>query len=180
MCEKERYCLLKKGLKYFCWRLKMSLYDSFRFIWICYGATANLNSLLFQCGDRPQTLQSDVYRRQILTSKDDPRAVIVVLVDYISRLNYCGWNGFFNIKICKCLVSNSTHLKLFIVGHNFKLVNFVLMWRYKAWKYEWLENKINNDFWRQSRVMLWQANTFFREYCNHVTSKYTATILNNM
>ena len=30
--------------------------------------------LLFQCGDRLYTLETDVHRRQILTYKDGPRA----------------------------------------------------------------------------------------------------------
>ena len=41
------------------------LVSSFRFIWILRP---------FQCGDRLYTSESDVYRRQILTYKDGPRA----------------------------------------------------------------------------------------------------------
>ena len=41
------------------------------------------NFLLLQCGDRLQTSESDVYRRQILTAIVYPRAVRVKLHDRI-------------------------------------------------------------------------------------------------
>ena len=40
------------------------------FEYLCYGSTAIRNSLLFQCGDRLYTSESDVSRRQILTYKE--------------------------------------------------------------------------------------------------------------
>ena len=40
------------------------------FEYLCYGSTAIINIILFQCGDRLWTSESDVYRRQNLTSKD--------------------------------------------------------------------------------------------------------------
>ena len=43
------------------------------FEYLCYGFTAIINILFFQCGDRFQKSESDVYRRQILTSESDPR-----------------------------------------------------------------------------------------------------------
>ena len=39
-----------------------------------FASTARINILFFQCGDRLYTTESDVYRRLILTYKDDPRA----------------------------------------------------------------------------------------------------------
>ena len=39
------------------------------FEYLCYAATAIINILLFQCGDRLYTSDSDVYRLQNLTSK---------------------------------------------------------------------------------------------------------------
>ena len=41
---------------------------------------AIINILLFQCGDRLQTSDSDVHRRQNLTSKVDPRTERVNVV----------------------------------------------------------------------------------------------------
>ena len=49
----------------------MSLSGSFENL---FGSTARINIVFFQCGDRLYTSESDVYRRQILTYKDDPRA----------------------------------------------------------------------------------------------------------
>ena len=43
----------------------------------CYGSYAIIKMLLFQCGGRLYTAESDVYRRQNLTFKVDPRAVRV-------------------------------------------------------------------------------------------------------
>ena len=40
---------------------------------LCYGSTAIINILLFQCGDRLYTSELDVCRRQILTFKVGPR-----------------------------------------------------------------------------------------------------------
>ena len=51
--------------------LSLSLFDSFEYVW--YGSTVNF----FQCGDRLYASESDVYRRQVLTYKDGPRAVRV-------------------------------------------------------------------------------------------------------
>ena len=45
------------------------------FEYLCYGSTAIINILLLQHGDRLYTSDSGVFRRQILTSKVDPRAV---------------------------------------------------------------------------------------------------------
>ena len=42
------------------------------FEYLCYGSTAISNILLFQCGDRLYTSESDVCRRQILTSNVGP------------------------------------------------------------------------------------------------------------
>ena len=42
-----------------------------------YAAKVVINVFLSQRGDRLKTSQSDVYRRQILTSKVGPRAVMV-------------------------------------------------------------------------------------------------------
>ena len=47
------------------------------FEYLCYGFTPIINILLFQCGDRLWTSESNVYRRQILTSKVDPHTEIV-------------------------------------------------------------------------------------------------------
>ena len=44
-----------------------------------YGSTPSINSLLFLVRDRLWTSESDVYRRQILTSKFGPRAESVIL-----------------------------------------------------------------------------------------------------
>ena len=53
--------------------------------WLSYLLLLHLNTYVmdlppfeifyfFKCGDRPYTSESDVYRRQIQTYKDDPRA----------------------------------------------------------------------------------------------------------
>ena len=52
-----------------------ALADSFEYI--CYGSTANRPINIFTVTARGLTSESDVYRRQILTSKVDPRAVRV-------------------------------------------------------------------------------------------------------
>ena len=44
------------------------------FEYLCYVSIAIIIILFFQCGDRLWTSESDVCRRQILTSKDGPRA----------------------------------------------------------------------------------------------------------
>ena len=51
----------------------LALSDSFKYL--CYESTAIRNILLSQCRGRLYTSESDVYRRQILTYKDGPRAV---------------------------------------------------------------------------------------------------------
>ena len=43
------------------------------FEYLCYGSTPIAN-IFFQCWDRLYMIESDVYRRQILTYKDGPRA----------------------------------------------------------------------------------------------------------
>ena len=72
---------------------QLALPDSFEYL--CYGSTAIRNILLFQYGDRLKSSQSDVYGRQILTTKVDPHAVfkylvlyyyIVITVDYFIKL----------------------------------------------------------------------------------------------
>ena len=47
------------------------------FEYLCYGSTTIIKKifLLLQCEDRLWSSESDVYRRQILTSKVDHRAV---------------------------------------------------------------------------------------------------------
>ena len=49
---------------------QMSLSGSFENL---FAPTARINIFFFQCGDRLYTSESAVYRRQILTYKDDPR-----------------------------------------------------------------------------------------------------------
>ena len=66
---------------------------SILFEYISYGATAIINILIFivrGAGDRLYTSESDVYRRQILTYKDDPRAdrVKVQVMSIYSRFQY--------------------------------------------------------------------------------------------
>ena len=71
------------------------LFTSFRFIWIpWYGSTTIINILLFQCGDWLYTSESGVYRRQILTYKDGPRAERVNSL----FITYCHLSGFLWIK----------------------------------------------------------------------------------
>ena len=41
---------------------------------LCYALTAIINILILSLRDRLSTLESGVYRRQILTYKDGPRA----------------------------------------------------------------------------------------------------------
>ena len=45
--------------------------------YLCYGSTAIVFVLLFQCGDPPYTSESDVYRRQNVTFKVNSRTVRV-------------------------------------------------------------------------------------------------------
>ena len=42
--------------------------------------------LPLRCGDRLKSSESDVYRRQILTSKVDPRAVELMMQPFSSQL----------------------------------------------------------------------------------------------
>ena len=44
------------------------------FEYLCYGSITFINSLLCQCRNRLCTSEPDVYRRQVLTYKIDPRA----------------------------------------------------------------------------------------------------------
>ena len=44
------------------------------FKYLCYGSTVIINVSLYQSGDRLLPSESDVFRRQILTAKDDPNA----------------------------------------------------------------------------------------------------------
>ena len=44
------------------------------FEYLCYGSMAIINILLFQWEDRLYMSESDVYRRQLMTYKDVPRA----------------------------------------------------------------------------------------------------------
>ena len=64
--------------------------DSFEYL--CYGPTAITNILLPQCGNRLESSESDVYRRQILTTKLYPRAARVeiglVLFPILCRLTH--------------------------------------------------------------------------------------------
>ena len=71
--------------------------------------------LLLQCGDRLYSSESDVYRRQILTTKVYPRAVRAnplsagsrFLIRLISCLNHSYLElNCLNSKIFKCLFSN--------------------------------------------------------------------------
>ena len=49
----------------------LAISDSFEYL--CYGSRPAINI----CGDRLSSSESDVYRRHILTTKVDPRAVRV-------------------------------------------------------------------------------------------------------
>ena len=49
------------------------LAPSASFEYLCYMSTTSIKKILFQCGDRLYTSESDVYRRQILTYKDGTR-----------------------------------------------------------------------------------------------------------
>ena len=49
------------------------LSDSFEYL--CYGSTAIINIVSLSVHDRLYTSESDVYRCQVLTYKDDPRTV---------------------------------------------------------------------------------------------------------
>ena len=49
------------------------------FKYLCYGSTTNINMWILKV--RGWTLESDVYRRQILTTKVDSRAVRVTPSD---------------------------------------------------------------------------------------------------
>ena len=54
------------------------------FGYLCYGSTTIIHILLLQrghCGDRFYTPEPDVYRRQVLKPKVDPRAVRVKLIN---------------------------------------------------------------------------------------------------
>ena len=51
---------------------------------------AIMNIYLFQCGDRLQTSESDVYRRHILTSKVGPHAEGVILE--INQFSFVGYH----------------------------------------------------------------------------------------
>ena len=55
-----------------------ALSDSFEYL--CYGSTAIRN--IFSLSVRGSTLESEVCRRQILTTKVDPRAVSVMPLYY--------------------------------------------------------------------------------------------------
>ena len=59
------------------------------FKYLCYGSTA-INCWFFQCvgggGGRLKTSESDVCRRQILTSKDDPRSDKVNRLDVLCQV----------------------------------------------------------------------------------------------
>ena len=56
---------------------------------------AIINSLLFQSRDRRYTLESDVYRRQILTYKDGPRA---------ERVKFHKFQTFSDTSSCESLL----------------------------------------------------------------------------
>ena len=49
--------------------------SSFPFEYLCRGSTAIINNFTLKCGDRLQTSEFDVYRRQILMPEVDPRTV---------------------------------------------------------------------------------------------------------
>ena len=59
--------------------------------------------LLLQCGDRLETSESDVYRRQIVTTKVDPRALRTKALHYFS-INHEYLEVFFLFKIIISLV----------------------------------------------------------------------------
>ena len=51
--------------------------------------------LLLQCGDRLYSSESDVYRRQFLTTKVDPRAVRVEGETYLHSTRFKnGWHKY--------------------------------------------------------------------------------------
>ena len=89
---------------------------SVSFEYICYGSTAIINILLFQCGDhfyRP-TSESGVYRRLILTYKDGPCAervnvelstlALITFVSYTSFvINYAFLTEFPLLARCELL-----------------------------------------------------------------------------
>ena len=55
------------------------------FEYLCYGSAAIKHISLFQCRDRFETSESDVYRRQILTSKVGPCVEEVKLSRHLSN-----------------------------------------------------------------------------------------------
>ena len=77
--------------------LVLALFDSFEYL--IYGATVIINIVLFQCGDRLCTSESDVYRRQILTYKVGPRAERVIIHGYSIKATQPGQNHHFYLSI---------------------------------------------------------------------------------
>ena len=73
----------------------------FRFIWIPILRVYHQQKF-FPCGDRPYTSESDVYRRQILTYKNGPRAGRVQLKGFYVELRseYLGYTDI-NLTICR-------------------------------------------------------------------------------
>ena len=64
-----------------------ALFDSFEYL--CYGSTAIINISILLVRNQLYTSESDVYRRPILTYKDDRRAVRVnVVLMLIRRLRH--------------------------------------------------------------------------------------------
>ena len=71
-----------------------ALSDSFEYL--CYGSTATINIFTLTVRDRLQASESDVYRRQILTTKVGPLTVRVRAASYIpeNTLNFSTTKGF--------------------------------------------------------------------------------------
>ena len=93
----------------------LALSDSFEYL--CYGSTAIGIFLLLQCGDQLQLSESDVYRRQILTTKVNSRTVRVKALNYIIHLSLASANmatlNFQRVKITLiCLIWDQTFANL--------------------------------------------------------------------
>ena len=73
------------------------------------GSTVIINILLFQCGDRLWTSESDVYRRQILTFNVGPRTESVQSTSYIETIRDNYVTKYNNVASLKTQFSLNLH-----------------------------------------------------------------------
>ena len=62
----------------------LALSDSFEYL--CYGSTAIRNILVLQRGDRLKSSESDVYRRQILSTKTSFMGIFILKPLVVGKL----------------------------------------------------------------------------------------------